>query len=146
MKDRCLLETSVYSWGRNDHGQLGVPKATVANLPQKIELPTEFTLDEMNIDPDKLKLLQLTYIDDIVCGGRYSGLISDKGDLWLCGNFKPKKEDMEEVRKRILSDVSSEPEEKGKKGSKKQKKGKHQDDSEEDDGGKKSKKDKLKAA
>jgi len=106
-----------------------------------VEIPAEFTLDESNIDPGKLKLLQLrnTYIEDIVCGGRYSGLISSKGDLWLCGNFKPKKEDTEEVRKRILSDLSTEPEEKGKKGSKKQKKGKHQGDfdEEEDDGGKK---------
>ena len=71
-----------------------------------------------------MQLKRRQYLDDVVCGGRYSGLVTSNGEVWLCGNIKPaKKEEEEEKQAQVVADLSDE-DEFGKKGGKKKKKNK----------------------
>ena len=88
VKKSCLLETAVYAWGQNNHGQHSHSKIHTANVPVKVDLPDDFTLDEKDEDINSVQTGQKVYLNDIVCANRYSGLISSQGDLWLQGNMK----------------------------------------------------------
>ena len=87
-RKRCLMETTLYGWGSNAFGQLAHPKVQTANTPVKIEIPDAFSLDQLHVDINSVQTIKPIYLEDIVCSGRMSGLISSAGDLWMCGNVK----------------------------------------------------------
>ena len=79
----------------------------MSSTPLDIALPEELTLSEQGLDTNSIQIVKHVYLDDIVCGSRFSGLISSEGDLWLCGNFKPqapKKDEEEEKQEQIAKD------------------------------------------
>ena len=88
MRKRCLLETVLYGFGSNNFGQLAHEKITVATAPIKIEIPDFFSLDQKKIDINSVQTEKQIFVEDIVCSGRMSGIISSAGDLWMCGNMK----------------------------------------------------------
>ena len=76
-------------------------------MPLKLNLPQELTTDEKSWDINQVRVNMPVYLDDIICGSRYSGLITSQGDLWLCGNIKApsqKKDEEEEKFNQILKD------------------------------------------
>ena len=89
-------------------------------------MPEAFSLDQKHIDINSVQMEKPIYLQDIVCSGRMSGLISSAGDLWMCGNVKnagQKKDAEEEKMAQIEKDEELskliESEEQGRKGSKK---------------------------
>ena len=76
-------------------------------MPLKVNLPQELTTDEKNFDINEVRTEMPNYLEDIVCGSRYSGLITSQGDLWLTGNTKAptnKKDEEDEKMNQILKD------------------------------------------
>ena len=76
-------------------------------MPLKLNLPEELTLDEKSFDINSVRTELPIYLDEIVCGSQYSGLIASNGGLWLCGNMKPaskKKDDEEEKLVQLTKD------------------------------------------
>ena len=124
-RKRCLTETTLYGWGSNSFGQLAHPKVQTANTPVKIEIPDAFSLNQLQIDINSVQTVKPIYLEDIVCSGRMSGLISSAGDLWMCGNIKDlgKKKDVEDEKLAQLEKDEElaqllENEESGRKGNK----------------------------
>lgn len=66
----------LYGWGTNTFGQLGLMGANVPD-PKLIPIP-EFS------DPKD-------YIISLECGKRNSAIISNLGELWITGNYRPEK-------------------------------------------------------
>jgi len=60
----------LFSWGKNDFGQLGTGDEEMRALPVYSELPYE------------------TYISSIACGSDFSMGLTKKGDLWSWGRFQ----------------------------------------------------------
>ncbi|CAD7926537.1 unnamed protein product [Amoebophrya sp. A25] len=60
----------VFTWGRNDFGQLGTGDEQDRPLPILAELPYE------------------VYVSQLACGGRYTLALEKKGNIWSWGRFQ----------------------------------------------------------
>ncbi|CDW91727.1 xpg i-region family protein [Stylonychia lemnae] len=76
IKEGKVGEHTLYGWGSNQLGQLGLLGSNYPG-PQQIPLP-DFQ------DPND-------FIEKIKCGKRNSAIITNKGEVWITGNFKIEK-------------------------------------------------------
>jgi len=96
MKNPAVIETALYGWGANTHGQLGVYKLNSVQMPKQIDLPESLDI-QAQLSHEKGKyntekvLQELDYPLRVICGKRSTALVSNKGNLWLCGNYKAEK-------------------------------------------------------
>ena len=99
VKQTRLIESSVYTWGSNKYGQLGVFKGNMVQYPIKVDVPDCITVQEAIMKVNSIKAQNPVYIEDVICSSKISGLVLSNGDLWLCGNSSQKdKETAEEAK------------------------------------------------
>ncbi len=82
---QCMALTgdgSVYVWGRNDYGQLGLGDRKARN------------------EPEKLDLQHVTYV---CCGGKFSMAMDENGDIWGWGDNEHGQLLEASKRKRVLT-------------------------------------------
>mmetsp|Transcript_131565 Transcript_131565/g.421047 ORF Transcript_131565/g.421047 Transcript_131565/m.421047 type:complete len:554 (+) Transcript_131565:115-1776(+) len=72
-KEHCMALTEggrLFTWGKNDFGQLGTGDEENRALPVLTELPYE------------------TYIGQVACGGNYTLGLTKRGEVWSWGRFQ----------------------------------------------------------
>jgi len=67
----------------------------------KLNLPQELTTDEKDFDINEVRAEMPNYLQDIVGGSRYTGLITSQGELWLAGNTQPPKNKKDEEEEKM---------------------------------------------
>ncbi|XP_075233828.1 X-linked retinitis pigmentosa GTPase regulator-like [Lycorma delicatula] len=60
---------TVYAWGNNDHGQLGLEREEMKEINK----------------PTIVSLLRTVYVKKVICGYRHTAFITDKHELYMCG-------------------------------------------------------------
>ena len=96
VKETSVGDVELYGWGSNQFGQLGLIGANIPT-PVRIQIP--------DISPKDNILRRRTasdYFIRIECGKRNSAIISNQGQVWVCGNYKADK-----TFKTTLADVLS---------------------------------------
>lgn len=68
-------------------GQLATYAQNSVGMPKVIDMPECLAI---NHTPDYMKAKQ-EHIVQVKCGFRYSAIVSSKGNLWMCGNYRQEK-------------------------------------------------------
>ena len=77
-------ESKIWGWGNNKWGQLGLYGPNNVPEPKIISIPE---INEPKIAQDAKK----DYIVQVECGKRHSAFITNKGEIWIAGNYVPDK-------------------------------------------------------
>ena len=83
-----VLSVQLYGWGQNVNHNLATYYCNVVQQPKQIDLPDCFMIKSQ--EPDYMSQKQ-QYIKQIKCGIRNSALVSNTGQVWMCGNLKQEK-------------------------------------------------------
>lgn len=79
-KNPQITVCELYGWGSNNFGQLAMFEKKV-DAPKKIDLPFEFNTAGQGHE-------DFTYISKIYAGFKHSGMLTNHGQVWICGNYK----------------------------------------------------------